>query len=106
MAVLYLSTSSATLLGVEISDDLSWTAHIQSIAAKASRKLGFLFRARSYFSSKDLLQLYKAQVRPLMEYCSHIWSAAPDSCLSILDKIQACSIRFIAYAEPNLLLVF
>ena len=34
-----------------------------------------------------------------MEYCSHIWSAAPDSCLSILDKIQARAIRLIDDAE-------
>nr|CAH7727533.1 unnamed protein product [Callosobruchus chinensis] len=39
-------------------------------------------RARKYFSPSNL---YKAQIRPSLEYCSHIWRAAASTILSILD---------------------
>ena len=71
-----------------------------------SKNLGYLNRATEYFSSRDLLLLYKAQVRPLMEYCSHIWGGAPATSLKILDKVQARAIRLIndvkltSYLQP------
>nr|CAH7760726.1 unnamed protein product [Callosobruchus chinensis] len=54
-----------------------WHEHVSSIATAAEKKLGYLFRARKYFSPSNLLKLYKAQIRPSLEYCSHIWRAAP-----------------------------
>nr|CAH7752177.1 unnamed protein product [Callosobruchus chinensis] len=43
----------------------------------------------------NLLTLYKAQIRPSLEYCSHIWGAAAPTTLSILDAVQRRAIRFI-----------
>nr|CAH7743670.1 unnamed protein product [Callosobruchus chinensis] len=59
----------------------------------AGEKLGYLFRARKYFSPSNLLTLYKAQIRPSLEYCSHIWGAAAPTTLSILDAVQRRAIR-------------
>nr|CAH7713655.1 unnamed protein product [Callosobruchus chinensis] len=42
-------------------------------------------RTRKYFSPSNFLKLYKAQVRPSLEYCSHIWGAAAPTPLSILN---------------------
>nr|CAH7761454.1 unnamed protein product [Callosobruchus chinensis] len=39
--------------------------------------------------------LYKAQVRPSLEYCSHIWEAAAATTLSILDAVLRRAIRLI-----------
>nr|CAH7734435.1 unnamed protein product [Callosobruchus chinensis] len=50
-----------------------------------------------YFSPSKTLTLYKAQVRPGLEYCSHIWGAAAPATLSILDAIQRRAIRLIGY---------
>jgi len=88
-------SDTMSLLGVKITSNLSWNKHVNSIAKNACRKLNFLFRARHYFRSNDLLQLYKAQVRPLLEYSSHIWGAAPSSVLKILDRVQERAIRLI-----------
>nr|CAH7733037.1 unnamed protein product [Callosobruchus chinensis] len=52
-------------------------------------------RARKYFSPSNLLTLYKAQIRPSLEYCSHIWGAAAPTTLSILDAVQRRAIRLI-----------
>nr|CAH7751261.1 unnamed protein product [Callosobruchus chinensis] len=69
--------------------------HVSSIATAAGKKLGYLFRARKYFSTSNLLTLYKAQIRPSLEYCSHIWGAAAPTTLSILDAVQRRAIRLI-----------
>nr|CAH7742840.1 unnamed protein product [Callosobruchus chinensis] len=53
-------------------------------------------RARKYFSPSNLLTLYKAQIRPSLEYCSHIWGAAAPTTLSIPDAVQRRAIRFIS----------
>nr|CAH7761050.1 unnamed protein product [Callosobruchus chinensis] len=60
----------------------------------AGKKLGYLFRAKKYFSPSNLLMLYKAQVRPSLE-CCHIWGAAGPTNLSILDAVQRTAIRLI-----------
>nr|CAH7723298.1 unnamed protein product [Callosobruchus chinensis] len=57
--------------------------------------LGYLFRARKYFSSFNLLTLYKAQIRSSLEYCPHIWGTAAPTTLSILDAVQRRAIRLI-----------
>nr|CAH7756401.1 unnamed protein product [Callosobruchus chinensis] len=72
-----------------------WHEHVSSIATAAGKKLGYLFRARKYFSQSNLLTLYKAQIRPSLEYCSHIWEAAAPPTLSILDAVQRRAIRLI-----------
>nr|CAH7748168.1 unnamed protein product [Callosobruchus chinensis] len=61
----------------------------------AGKKLGYLYRARKYFSPFNLFTLYKAQIRPSLEYFSHIWGAAAPTTLSILDAVQRRAIRFI-----------
>nr|CAH7747813.1 unnamed protein product [Callosobruchus chinensis] len=52
-------------------------------------------RARKYFSPSNLLTLYKAQIRPSLEYCSHIWRAAAPTILSVLNGVQRRAIRLI-----------
>ena len=45
-----LSTSrNVNMLGISISENLSWKNHIHNIARNASRRLGILFRSRQYF---------------------------------------------------------
>nr|CAH7728664.1 unnamed protein product [Callosobruchus chinensis] len=51
---------------------------------------------RKYFSPSNLLTLYKAQIRPSLKYCSHIWGAAAPTALSTLDAVQRRVIRLIA----------
>ena len=93
-------SSSFTQLGLSVSLNLTWKPHINSIAKHASQKLGFLSRARGYFSPSQILTIYKSQIRPSLEYCSHVWSGAPKSSLNLLDRVQSKAIRLIN--NPNL----
>ena len=65
--------NNINILGLNINNKLSWKPHITMVAKAASKKLGVLFRLREFFSSEQLLQIYKGLIRPCMEYCSHIW---------------------------------
>ena len=93
------SSASFTQLGLSFSSNLTWKTHIHSLAKHASQKLGFLARARGFFSSSHLLSICKSQIRPSLEYCSHVWGGAPKSTLC-LDKVQSKAIRLIN--NPNL----
>ena len=81
-------SSSFTKLGHLVSSNLSWKTHIHSIAKHASQKLGFLSRARGFFSPSQLITIYKSQVRPSLEYFSHIWGGAPRSSLHFLEMFS------------------
>ena len=64
------------------------------------KMLGFLARSRGFFSSSHPRSIYKSQIRPSLEYCSHVWGGAPKSTLCLLDKVQSKAIRLINI--PNL----
>ena len=80
-------SSFFTQLGLSISSNLTWKLHVHSIAKHASQKLGFLSRARGYFSPPQLLTIYKSQIRYSLEYYSHVWVGAPTSSLYLLDRV-------------------
>ena len=94
------TSASFTQLGLSLSSNLSWKTHIHSLAKHASQKLGFLASSRGFFSSSHLLTIYKSQIRPSLEYCSHVWGGAPKSTLCLLDKVQSKAIHLIN--DPNL----
>ena len=93
-------SSSFTQLGISGSSNLTWKPHIISNAKHASQKLGFLSRARGYFSPSQLLTIYKSQICPSIKYCSHVWGGAPKSSLNLRDSVQSKAIRLIN--SPNL----
>jgi len=61
-------------LGVWISDDLSWSLHIESVCSRARRLLGFMYRFFSpHCDSGTILMLYKSQVLPILDYACVAW---------------------------------
>nr|CAH7735189.1 unnamed protein product [Callosobruchus chinensis] len=86
---------SSKLLGVSITENIIWHEHVSPIATAAGKKLRHLFRARNYFSPSNPLTLYKAQIRPSLECCSHIWGAAASTTSSLLDTVQRTATRLI-----------
>ena len=87
--------SNFRLLGLTFSDYFTWNTYIESIAKSAAMKVGSLFRSRNFLSPDSILCLYKAIIRPCMEYCCHIWAGASTNCLRLLDRIQRRIINLI-----------
>src|ERR1044072_3389963 len=65
-------SSVLNILGVSFSRDLSRKDHITSLSKQVSKRLSVLRRLRSFFTPPQLLSLYWDDVRPCMEYSSHI----------------------------------
>jgi len=58
-------------LGVIVSSDLSWTAHVKSICTKARKLVGLLYRRfHNDSGTNTLLELYMTLVRPHLEYAA------------------------------------
>ena len=82
------STCLNKLLGLKFTPDLKWNAYIDSVAKDAARMVGSLYRSMRLLTPESLLYLYKSQIRPRMEYCSHIWAGSSRTILSTLDRVQ------------------
>ncbi|XP_013181000.1 PREDICTED: uncharacterized protein LOC106127467 [Papilio xuthus] len=90
------------LLGVQISSNLNFGQFIESKAMVAARKLGILSKVRRYFTPGQLLTLYKAQIRPCMEYFCHIWAGAAKYQLAALDSVEKRVKKLIGDQDLNL----
>ena len=88
------SVLSAKYLGVTISDNLSWTPHIDSVSKKANQTLGFLKR-NIKVHNKDLKSTaYTTLVRPQLEYASTVWSPHTETDITKLEAVQRRSARW------------
>jgi hypothetical protein len=81
------------ILGVKITNTLSWRSHLLSLVSSAAKKLGALFRVAHYFTSSQLSKIYKGNIRPNLEYCSHIWGGS--SSVWILERVDRRARRLI-----------
>nr|XP_026490096.1 uncharacterized protein LOC113396392 [Vanessa tameamea] len=88
-------TNHIGLLGITITSNLNFGQQIESMAQAASKKLSILSKDRRYFSSEQLLNLYTAQVRSRMEYCSHLLDGAAKYHLEALDSVDRRARRLI-----------
>jgi hypothetical protein len=91
------------VLGVIISDDLTWNAHLDHIAKKANKRLYMLLRCkRAGVAKKDMLGIYLALIRPVLEYCCVVWhTTLPKYLHNFLEAIQKRAVRLICGTEPT-----
>ena len=64
----------AKLLGVTISQDLTWNKHVDNIVKKSGKRLYMLYQLkRAGITQKDLFSVYVSVVRPVLEYACPVW---------------------------------
>ena len=92
-------------LGVLVSDNLKPSAQCAKAAKKANAVLGQILRAFHYRTKLVLGKLFKAFVRPILEYAVAVWSPWTDADCQILEKVQRravramCDVRGYTYEE-------
>ena len=86
---------SVNILGVEVDSKLSFDHHLESLARRASLRVTLLRRVSHLLDAKGLMTLYKAQVRPIMEYSPLTWMSSAQCNLYLLDKVQRRAERLI-----------
>ena len=79
---------SVNIVWVEVDSKLCFDSHLESVARKASLRVKLLLCVRNLLDGDGLLKLYKAQVRPIMEYSPLTWMNSAQGHLSLLDKVQ------------------
>jgi hypothetical protein len=60
-------------LGLNISTNLTWTPHIDSVTKKANNITAILHRNISTCPKKIKEKCYRTMVRPVMEYACIVW---------------------------------
>ena len=82
-------------LGLQISNDLKWSMHINNISKKANAILGCLRRNLRNVSETYRKTAYISLVRSTMEYGATIWNPYLKGDIDKLERIQNRGIRFI-----------
>ena len=89
--------TDAKLLGVTISSDLSWNAHITEVIKKAAKRLYFLIQLkRAHASQKDLCLFYSTCVRSVIDYAVPVFHyVLPAYLMPELERVQKGAMRII-----------
>jgi hypothetical protein len=88
--------TSTNDLGIEVSDNLKWTGHIDKIVKKASQRLGLIIRTLGYDAPLQAKKTaYVSLVRSILETGSQIWSPTDKENILSLEKIQRKATNYI-----------
>ena len=89
------------ILGVLLSDDLSWKVHVNHMHSRASPRLYYLRLKRCGLSQSDLLAYYRTMIRPILEYACPVCHAGLTKGESdIIKKIQKRALKIIYFDIP------
>ena len=88
-------------LGVLISQDLTWTTHINTMVKKANSVLGFLRRNLRVSNENTKEAAYKTLVRPHLEYCCTVWNPHTKDLKHRVEMVQRRAARFTTRRYRN-----
>ena len=75
-------------LGVNIDPELNFNTHIKLTIKKARRISGMILRNITYKSKSILIPLYKALIRPILEYGNAVWCPYLKKDINEIEKVQ------------------
>ena len=89
--------SVTKILGVWISEDLSWDKNCQAICKKAYARLGMITKLKYVgVRREDLLTIYILFIRSVTEYCSVLFhSSLTQGQANKIEKIQKTCLKVI-----------
>jgi len=75
-------------LGVYLDPTLSWEGHLNHVRNSVNKKIGVLYRTRSFLKDDTLNTLYQSLILPSLDYCDVVWGNAVKKHLTKLTKLQ------------------
>lgn len=99
------SVISVALLTIMIDSKLRFNKHYRQLVNKAQYRASLIFKT---FLSKEPLLLFKAftvYVRPIIEYCSSVWSPVYKSDIELIERVQRGftkrlrGLKYLTYSE-------
>ena len=82
-------------IGVTIDTNLPFEQHIQNQVNKANRNLGIIRRSFKYLDMETFCLLYKALVRPHLEYAASVWSPYKKKDIDSIENVQRRATKLI-----------
>ena len=88
-------------LGVIVSNDLTWNKHIEETVSKARIMSGWALRTFTTRHKDPMITIWNVQVRPILDYCSPLWSPCPNNYrnIDLLEGTQRAYTRNISGME-------
>ena len=84
-----------------ISNNLTWSKHVDNIVSKAGKRVYMLYQLkRAGISQNDLVTIYVSIIRPVLEYACPVWSSSLPTYLS--DAIEMIQKRVLRSIHPGL----
>ena len=85
-----LETASASkYLGITISSDLSWSTHVEDVAARGSRTVGFQRRHFRACTPKVKSATYTTTARPTLQYATATWDPQKQKDIQLWKRFNA-----------------
>ena len=91
-------TTNHKHLGLILSNNCSWTEHINSICDKAWARLNLMRTLKFRVSRRSLEKMYISYVRPLIEYSDSVWDNCSTESKNQLESIHIEAARVITGA--------
>ena len=88
-----------THLGITLSHNLKWDAHNNRIIDKARNRLTLFHRLKYKLSRDTLVRLYKAMVRPILEYGCVLFDNCTINLANALESVQFEAARICLGAQ-------
>ena len=90
-------------LGITVSADVTVSEQCGLAAAKANHILGLIGRNITYMKKTLIIPLYKAIVRPHLEYCIQAWRPYHKKDIDKLERVQRSATKLIPELKHFLL---
>ena len=89
------------LLGITLSNDLTWKRHVDNIVKNAGKRMYMLYQLkRASVNQADLVTIYISVVRPVVEYACPVWHTNLPIYLS--DNIEMIQKRAVREIFPGM----
>ena len=72
---------------------MSWSQHITQVNSKARKLIGLLYRRFNHCHPDVMTRLYKAFIRPHLEYAPHVWDPYLVKDIQLLERTQKFALR-------------
>jgi hypothetical protein len=89
------SKSSFIDLGIKVNTPLNFKSHINTAVSKAFGRLGIVNKIFKYKDPRTTTGLFKAFVRPSLEYSSTVWSPYTQTSINNMERVQRRMCRSI-----------
>ena len=84
---------SAKYLGIELTNNLTWSTHISHVNKKANKTNAFVHRNLQGCPQSVLTTAYKSLVRPILEYASAVWDPHQKKYVEAIEAVQKRAAR-------------